>query len=152
MTRAFYSIVYDIVFLIERKINYFILFLFIFKALQSLMYWKIHRSRQPATSTIQKLGTGLPYEFRKPGYAAWRAIPFSRRQFHQIHYQKHETQRCYQRRFRKNRTYDYSRIMPPQQLPMRQRLHCKQSREPSLPAHLRTKITQAAIRRSRPST
>ncbi len=29
MTRAFYSIVYDIVFLIERKINYFILFYFI---------------------------------------------------------------------------------------------------------------------------
>jgi hypothetical protein len=30
MTRAFYSIVYDILFLIERKINYFILFLFFF--------------------------------------------------------------------------------------------------------------------------
>ncbi len=33
MTRAFYSIVYDIVFLIERKINYFIylsIYLFIF--------------------------------------------------------------------------------------------------------------------------
>ncbi len=30
MTRAFYSIVYDIVFLMERKINYFILFIFYF--------------------------------------------------------------------------------------------------------------------------
>jgi len=30
MTCAFYSIVYDIVFLIERKINYFILFYFLF--------------------------------------------------------------------------------------------------------------------------
>ncbi len=30
MTRAFYSIVYDIVFLIERKINYFIYFFIYF--------------------------------------------------------------------------------------------------------------------------
>ncbi len=30
MTRAFYSIVYDIVFLIERKINYFIFIFFYF--------------------------------------------------------------------------------------------------------------------------
>ena len=30
--------------------------------LQSIMYWQIHRSGQPATPTVQELGTGLPYE------------------------------------------------------------------------------------------
>jgi hypothetical protein len=37
MTRAFYSIVYDIVLLIERKINYFILFYFIYLQLLVLL-------------------------------------------------------------------------------------------------------------------
>jgi hypothetical protein len=43
MTCAFYSIVYDIVFLIERKINYFILFLFYYLPFNGF----------PATSAIQ---------------------------------------------------------------------------------------------------
>ncbi len=42
MTRAFYFIVYDIVFHIERKINYFIyLFIFIFGSSFNCFLWKL---------------------------------------------------------------------------------------------------------------